>query len=130
MSPGLLNDLYAQMTPEERQKIGMLPQAMVKRCEANGRPCEDIFEIEIISNVENGNCFTFNANGEVGSVRVGPSSGMFIEFLLLRDLMTMTPNNVKVTVKKNSWLSFSECFFVECPRLIQNYAVTAHLSKH
>ena len=97
MDSALLDDLYANMTPGERQIIGMMPEDMVKRCVVNGnKNCSQFFNITVMSTVENGNCFTFNAGGEVGNVRAGPKSGMSIEFFLFREMFTFTPDNEKV----------------------------------
>ena len=89
-------DEFAYLTPEQRDIIGMQVDKMVLSCRCGPKQCSHAFNITTSNTVENGNCFTFNGNGELGSVRPGSGNGLELELYLWRDELAFTPDNEKV----------------------------------
>ncbi|TRY76426.1 hypothetical protein TCAL_14043, partial [Tigriopus californicus] len=79
-----LDDIFAAFDPEDRRKIGMNKELMVKICMATKQNCSQFFEIKTTNIVSRGNCFGFNQNGSI-QVRPGPTEGITLEFYLARD---------------------------------------------
>ena len=66
-------------------------------------PCERIFEeLDVLSNIFVGNCFTFNAKGEAGLVRNGPGFSINFYLYLGKENSPWVPFNEKEGVRRYS----------------------------
>lgn len=99
----MLEDVYGQMTQNDRERIGMKNQVMVKSCKANKELCSKYFDIKTTNTVSFGNCFGFNQMGTL-QVRPGPTAGISIEFYLARDEFIWHVMNNKVRIQLVSFL--------------------------
>lgn len=73
---------------------------MIRSCSFADIPCKEKFKrLEVLNNIFVGNCFTFNANDEIGLVRNGPGFSLKVTLYIGLENNPRIPFNDKEGVR-------------------------------